>query len=666
MDQKKNIFAQTKEVLIGGAKNFRDPNIFHKISLIALMAWIGLGSDGMSSSCYGPEEAFLALNGHHSLGIFVALASVITIIIISLSYSQLIELFPSGGGGYLVASKLLSPQAGVVSGSALIIDYILTISISIASGSDALFSFLPENLQQYKFAFAICGVILLMVLNLRGIKESIAVISPIFMVFIATHAVMILYAFAINAGHFSEVVSSTAADIRTSGAALGTAGMIFLILRAYSMGAGTFTGIEAVSNGINVFANPKVKNAKTTMLYMAASLSFLVVGITFAYVLFKVVPQSGKTLNAVLFETVAKGWGNGGKIFVLITLISEAALLFIAAQTGFIDGPRVIANMANDRWMPSRFAMLSDRLVAQNGILIMSAAAIFTLIISKGSVQFLVVLYSINVFITFSLSQLGMVIHWWQARKTGEKWKRKIFVSLVGFIMTSFILIAMTFLKFMEGGWITILITLGLIMLCFYIKKHYNRTRELVLKLDTLIETTAINSPEMFDDSVAKKLCVEFDCSAKTAVVFVNGFNGLGLHTTLSVNRLMKDTFRNFVFVQIGVLDTGNFSNREEMQALQKRIDEDAGAYVEFMTRNGYNAETFTAIGTEVVEEANKLVKVICEKYTDPVFFGGQIVFKEETFINELLHNYIVFKLQQSFYYQGITFVILPIRVDND
>ena len=203
-------------------------------------------------------------------------------------------------------------------------------------------------------------------------------------------------------------------------------------------------------------------------------------------------------------------------------------------------------------------------------------------------------------------------------------------------------------------------------MLCFYIKRHYNRTRELVLKLDTLIEATAINSPEMFDDSGAKKTCAEFDCTAKTAVVFVNGFNGLGLHTTLSVNRLMKDTFKNFVFVQIGVLDTGNFSNSEEMQALQKRIDEDAGAYVEFMTRNGYNAETFTAIGTEVIEEANKLVKVIREKYTDPVFFGGQIVFKEETFINELLHNYIVFKLQQSFYYQGITFVILPIRVDNN
>jgi amino acid transporter len=664
MEAKRNIFQQGKDLLIGGAKNFRDPNIFHKISLVALMAWIGLGSDGMSSSCYGPEEAFLTLKSYHSLGIFVALASVITIIIISMSYSQLIELFPSGGGGYLVASKLLSPGAGVVSGSALIIDYILTISISIASGTDALFSFLPVTFQVYKFWFAIGGVLLLMILNLRGIKESIAIISPIFILFILTHAILIIYSFGVNIGHFHAVVSTTAADIKVTGSALGMAGMIILILRAYSMGAGTFTGIEAVSNGINVFASPKVKNAKRTMFYMAASLSFLVVGITISYVLYGVTPQAGKTLNAVLFGAVVKGWGGAGMIFAQITLISEAALLFIAAQTGFIDGPRVIANMANDRWMPSRFALLSDRLVAHNGILIMSAAAIFTLFLSKGSVGFLVVLYSINVFITFSLSQLGMVIHWWQARNAGEKWKRRLAISLTGFVMTAFILIAMTVLKFTEGGWITMIITFGLICLCFYIKGHYNKTRDQVLKLDTLIETAAINTPDMFDDHGVKKSLPVCNCCEKTAVIFVNGYNGLGLHTTLNVIKLMKDVFKNFVFVQIGILDTGTFQGSEEMQALQKRLDEDAALYVEFMNTNGYNAESYSAIGTEVVEEANKLVPQIREKYTDPVFFGGQIVFKEKTLLNELLHNYIVFKLQQSFYYQGITFVILPIRVD--
>jgi len=664
MEEKKNIFQQTKEVLIGTARSVRDPNIFHKVSLIALLAWIGLGADGMTSSCYGPEESFLTLGQHFSLGIFVALASMLTIIIISASYSQLIELFPAGGGGYLVASKLLSPAAGVVSGSALIIDYVLTISLSIASGADALFSFLPVHMQAYKFWVAIAGVVLLMIMNLRGVKESIAVISPIFGVFVVTHIIIIVYAFIMNSGSAHSVATQTVTDIKNTGAALGVVGMVVLVLKAYSMGAGTFTGIEAVSNGLNIFAEPRIKNAKKTMLYMAASLSFLVVGITLAYVLFKVPPQTGKTLNAVLFENVARGWGKFGMIFVQITLISEAALLFVAAQAGFIDGPRVIANMAKDRWMPSRFALLSDRLVAKNGIMIMSAAAILTLFISKGSVAFLVVLYSINVFITFTLSQLGMVIHWWQARKSGERWKRKLIVNAVGFVMTAFILIVVTAVKLKEGGWITVVITSGLVFFCFYIKRHYDETGKQLLKLDSLVEAAATYSPDVIDDEHKQKTpAPAYNSGAKTAVVFVNGFNGLGMHTAMSIIRLFGNSFKNFVFVQIGIIDTGNFKGKEEVDKLQKYIDEEVEAYVEFFRENGYYAEGITAIGTEAVEEANKLVPKIRDKFSDPIFFGGQLVFKEDTFMNNLLHNYIVFQMQQSFYHQGITFVILPIRV---
>ena len=662
MDNNKGLFGKTKEFLIGGARSVRDPKIFHQISLIALLAWIGLGADGMTSSCYGPEESFLTLGAHYALGIFVALATMITIFVISASYSQLIELFPAGGGGYLVASKLLSPELGVISGSALIIDYVLTISLSIASGADALFSFLPVNFQVYKFWFAIGGVLLLMMMNLRGVKESIAVIYTLFVVFVVTHLIIIMYSFFANAGNAHVVVTQTVTDIKSTASVLGIGGMMVLMLKAYSMGAGTFTGIEAVSNGVNILAEPKVKNAKRTMLYMASSLTFLVVGITVSYVLYKVTPQAGKTLNAVLFGAVVKGWGSFGSVFVQITLVSEAALLFVAAQTGFIDGPRVIANMAKDHWMPSRFALLSDRLVAKNGIFIMSLAAICTLFISKGSVKYMVVLYSINVFITFSLSQLGMVIHWWQADKKEKSRKRKLFVNAVGFVMTAFILVVVTAVKLKEGGWITVVITSGLVFLCFYIKKHYNETGKQLLKLDSLVEAAATYSPEILDEKKKKK-DPAYDPSGKTAVVFVNGFNGLGMHTALSVVRLFGNTFRNFIFVQIGVVDTGNFKGADEVEKLQSFITSEVNSYVDFFKGNGYYAEGYTTIGTEVVEEANKIVPKIRDKYSEPIFFGGQLIFKEDTIMNNMLHNYIVFQMQQSFYHQGITFVILPIRV---
>ena len=663
MEEKKDFLKQTKEFLVGGARSVRDPHIFHKVSLIALMAWIGLGSDGMTSSCYGPEESFITLGSHYTLGIFVAIASVITIIVISASYTQLIELFPAGGGGYLVASKLLSPTAGVVSGSALIIDYVLTISLSIAAGADALFSFLPVEFQHYKLWFAVLGIVVLTVLNLRGVKESIAVISPIFVTFIITHVVIIIYAFIMNVSNLGPVVADTTADIKRTAGALGFTGMVLLVLRAYSMGAGTFTGIEAVSNGMNVFKEPKVKNARTTMVYMAASLSFLVLGITLAYVFFRLNVVPGKTLNAVLFETVTKGWGKAGSITVFITLLSEAALLFVAAQTGFIGGPAIMANMARDKWLPTRFALLSDRLVAHNGIYSMSLAALFTLILAKGSVKYLVVLYSINVFITFTLAQLGMVVHWWSVRGKEAHWEKKLLVNGIGLALTTFILVMVTVIKFAEGGWITVVLTSALIGLCFFIRGHYREAGKQLLKLDSLIEAAATYSPDLVDEKKKKRPVPKFDPNAKTAVVFVNGFNGLGMHTALSIVRLFGNAFKNFVFVQIGIVDTGNFKGTEEVDHLQKHIEGEVSSYVDFFMANGYYAEGFTSIGTDVVEESNNIVPKIRDKYPDPIFFGGQLVFKEDTFMNNLLHNYIVFQLQQSMYHQGITFVILPIRV---
>src|SRR5512143_253426 len=432
--QKPTILQKLKKLIIGGKHDIEDTSLFHKLALIAFFAWVGLGADGLSSSCYGPEETFLALQGHIYLAVFVAIMSGLTVLIIAASYSQIIELFPTGGGGYLVASKLLSPTAGMISGSALLIDYVLTITISVASGADALFSFLPPGWLPYKLVFALAGVLVLTVMNMRGVKESILPLVPIFLTFVFTHVFIIGYALIMNVGSLVDVATATRADVMAAQRELGLAGMFLLILRAFSMGAGTYTGIEAVSNGMPILREPKVQTGKRTMRYMAISLALVVMGLMIAYLLYQVVPQTGKTLNAVLFETVTRGWGKTGTAFVLITLLAEAALLFVAAQTGFLGGPQVLSNMALDRWFPTKFAMLSDRLVAQKGILLMGGAAFITMVLTGGSVKYLVVLYSINVFITFFLSQLGMVRHWWEVREEEVNWSKKIFINGMGLI----------------------------------------------------------------------------------------------------------------------------------------------------------------------------------------------------------------------------------------
>ncbi len=653
-----------KNVLIGGARDPHDKGIFHKLSLVAFLAWVGLGSDGLSSSCYGPAEAFKALQGHPYLGIFVALGSGITIFIIAASYSHIIELFPSGGGGYLVASKLLSPKVGMISGSALLIDYVLTITISIASGADAIFSFLPHKWLNYKLEFAIFGVIVLLLLNLRGIKEAVVPLVPIFLLFVFTHLAAILYALISHAVQFQSVYNSTSAELTRSFNTLGTFGVLFLIMRAYSMGAGTFTGIEAVSNGLPILREPRVETAKRTMLYMASSLAITVIGLMIAYLLFKVQDQPGKTLNAILFENMTRGWGHSwGLVFVLATLLSEAILLFIAAQTGFLDGPRVLANMALDRWFPTRFAMLSDRLVTQNGILLMGITSLVMMLISKGSVDFLIVLYSINVFITFSLSQLGMVKHWWQERRNEKKWMRKFLLNGVGFILTSFILISVLLIKFEEGGWVTLVITSGLIILTLFIKNHYSKTFDMLRRLETIVDSVeaSIYNIQAEENKAVEE--IKFDPKGKTAAVLVNGFNGLGLHTLLSIFRLFGGTYKNYVFVQVGSIDAGNFKGADEIENLGSYINLEANRYVNYMKGHGYYAEAFTSVGTDIVDEINNLVPGIASKFSNVVFFGGQIVFPEESFMTRWLHNYIVFSVQKKFYRQGIPFVILPIRV---
>jgi len=471
-EQNSSFLKKSKNIIIGASRNLNDPQVFHNLSLTAFLAWVGLGTDGLSSSCYGPAEAFLTLGQHHFLSLLVALLSGITIFIISFSYSQIIELFPSGGGGYLVASKLLSPKIGMISGSALLIDYVLTITLSVASGTDALFSFLPMGFHHFKLDFAIFGVIILIVMNLRGVKESVVPLVPIFLLFIALHAFVIFYALFTHIFSTSQIISSTALDLSQTKSQLGFVGMLLLIGKAYTMGAGTYTGIEAVSNGLPILRDPKVHTAKNTMKLMAGSLTFMVVGLMIAYLLFGVIAQPGKTLNAVLFESITKTWSTGISYpFIFIILLSEAVILFVAAQTGFLDGPRVLANMATDRWFPTRFAILSDRLVTQNGILLMGGAALITMILAKGSVEILIVLYSINVFITFFLSQLGMVSHWWNVRKEDKKWKHRILINGIGLSLTTIILISVVALKFFEGGWITLVVTGSLVALALLIKK---------------------------------------------------------------------------------------------------------------------------------------------------------------------------------------------------
>ena len=290
-----------------------------------------------------------------------------------------------------------------------------------------------------KLEVEVALVLLLLVLNLRGMRKSIKVLLPIFLGFFFTHAIVIFLGIGMHANRIPDLIPNTLNETSQLTGQMGWVFVASLFLRAYSLGGGTYTGIEAVSNNVQSLAEPRVLTGKWTMFYMAVSLSFIAGGIILLYLLWSVQPVEGETLNAVTFRAILQdAIGNAAikspTLWLLLTL--EGGLLFVAANTGYLGGPAVLANMAANSWVPHQYRYLSSRLVTQRGIVLMGLAAVGILVATGGSVALLVVLYSINVFLTFSLSLLGLCIYWWRVRRTDHRWIVRIALSGLGLAVT--------------------------------------------------------------------------------------------------------------------------------------------------------------------------------------------------------------------------------------
>jgi amino acid transporter len=691
---------KVKTLLVGKPLDIADKQVYHHISLVAFLAWVGLGADGLSSSCYGPSEAFEHLKEHSYLAIFLALATMFTVVVISACYSHIIEAFPSGGGGYLVASKMLGPKIGALAGCALIVDYVLTVTVSIAAAGDALFGLLGlpgGELKVWTETVVIAGLI---ILNLRGVKESINVLMPIFIAFLATHAVMIVGALGMHIGEFrqlgSDIGQHMAADVRNP--AIGWLVVLGMFLKAYSLGAGTYTGIEAVSNSMAVMREPRVATAQRTMLYMAISLAVTAGGLMLAYLLFELnlkkadtslIAQrdiTGRTLNDLLTGWFAESIFPApiAQVFRWVTVLSEATLLLVAAQAGFIGGPKCLANMAHDSWVPHWFGSLSERLASHYGIVLIGLASIVALWANSGpellnaarqhaaasaaiehgaenrvivhhqtAVSSLVVMYSINVFVTFSLSMIGMTILWYRNREHPLRRKR-LTLFVFGTILCIGILFVTIGFKFTEGAWKTVVLTGAVTGLALLIHRYYDDVRARLRSLDESLGTIDIRG----EPNLARP-----NPNDHTAVILVGGYSGLGVHTLLNSIRFVPNHFKNMVFISVGVVDSGNFKGIEELERLRNHVEGSLGKYVELARRLGFPSTSYIAMGTDVVDELEQLCRVVHRDFPRSVVFAGQLVFQRETWYGALLHNQTAYSLQRRLQWDGVPMVILPTRV---
>jgi amino acid transporter len=629
----------------------------HSMALVAFLAWVGLGADGLSSSSYGPEETFRALGAHTHLGLYMAGATAVTVFIIALAYNQVIELFPTGGGGYRVATKLVGPYLGLVSGCALVLDYVLTIAISIASGVDALASFLPLGFQPYKLWAEAFFIGLLIVMNLRGLKEAIQILLPIFLGFVATHLVLIVYGIVAHASHLPQLVPNTVAETGSLAGEIGWAGVAGMLLLAYSQGGGTYTGLEAVSNNVNLLAEPRVRTGKMTMFYMALSLAVTAGGIILLYLLWDARPTAGETLNATTFRSIIASMGLGGelvnKIVLAVVLAFEAGLLFVAANTGFLGGPSVLSNMAGDSWVPHQFRYLSTRLVTQNGILVMGVAALAILFWTRGQVTLLVVLYSISVFLTFAISLFGLCLYWWRHRKDA-RWVRRFLLSLTGFIICAGILAVLLVERFTQGGWATALIIAAIAGLCIFIRNHYRETKRAIRSVDRVFANQPFGPV---------KEAVEPEPDAQTAVFIVGNSRGGGLHALLWVLRMFPGHFKNFLFVNARTVDAHAYGGEGALEKMRRDAARTLEYFVDFCQSHGMASASYIGFGTDAVEEVTRMCEQINHEYPNSIFFTSKLIFASDNWFTRLLHNQASLAVQRRLHLEGLQMVILPMKV---
>jgi hypothetical protein len=575
------------------------------------------------------------------------MAMVFTVSILSAAYAYTIEAFPSGGGGYVVATRSLGRLPGVLCGCALIVDYLLTVAISVAAGTDAIFSLLPAGYQDYKLPAAALGVLALMLINFRGVKESVILLVPVFVAFLVTHAILIALAVFQPVAAVTEPVAG-AGPIKT----LPFIAAAVLLLKAYSHGAGTYTGIEAVSNSLSILREPRVRTARRAMLYMAISLSVVAGGLLIGYLHMDVRHVEGKTLNAVLAGQVF-GLGTFGRVLMTATLLSEALLLVIAAQAGFIDGPRVLASMAVDSWVPRWFSRLSDRLVVSNGILLVGIGGLIAIAITQARVEKLVVIYSFSVFVTFLLSQMGMTRYWAQHRDAG--WLRRFAISVLAAILSITVLVSLLSENGLGMAGLSLSAIVGLSLFCLLVRHHYTSVARKMERLRTL--------PEAAEADPYRRDPMPRDKDAPTAVFLVNGFGGAGLHTLLGVQRLFPNFFRQMVFVSVGVVDFDRFKGEREIENLKANVDSDLKRYSRLVERWGFPSEVRVAYGVDVCDEIETLCAQISTDYPRAVFFCGDLVFQLPTAITGMLHDRTAEELQRRLHLRGLPLIVVPIRV---
>ncbi|WP_251856877.1 amino acid permease [Herbiconiux sp. L3-i23] len=598
-------------------------------------------SDPLSSVAYAPQELLmlLLLGGLAFLSFapWVAAAVVILLIVVVASYRQLIKAYPSGGGDYEVASKNLGEKAGLVVASALLVDYVMTVAVSVASGVDNIISALPF-LAPARVELAIFFVIVLAAVNLRGVRESSKAFAVPTYLFVGSVLVMIVTALVRTALGDAPVAES--ADYTVQAEQLSQAGFVLLLLRAFSSGCSALTGVEAISNGVPAFRTPKIRNAQLTLVAMGAIAITLFAGLT-AVALISDVHYSEHTCDLIgyancesvpqrsLIAQIAAATFGDFSVFFFIIQATTAAVLLLAANTAFNGFPLLGSIIARDGYAPKALSTRGDRLIFSNGVLILALAAGAILIVFQASVTGLIQLYIIGVFVSFTLGQIGMVKHWLrELRKPGGRagsiWGG-LAINAIGAAMTGGVLLVVTYTKFIHGAWIVFVIMPILFLLMLGVNRYY---RDVEREVEVDSHTT---------------------------------FGSAHDHAIVLVGRMQKPTLK--------ALDYAIAARHESLEAVHVSIDDDATERLELEWQQMNIKVPLCVLRSPYRDIGWPLVKYI-RKHQEHA--GGEVVtvympsYIVGHWWERLLHNHKARRIQQKLALQhGVAIAIVPWLLDS-
>lgn len=466
------------------------------------------GADALSSTAYATEEILLVLAGAGSLALVVSIPIAFLIaafiLLVSISYTQVIHAYPQGGGVYNVARKNLGEYPSLLGAASLLVDYVLTVSVSVAAGVAAITSAFP-SLFLHRVLIGILIILFLMWANLRGVRESGKLFS------VPTYIFILMFLGMIGYGLFRHV-QGTFPIMTYEGGVMGYTSVLGLILvfRAFASGCTAMTGIEATSNGVMAFRAPESKNASKTLIALVLILGIIFVGVTFLAYWGKIVPVEGETVISQISRLLfGRSW------FYFLVQGVTALILLLAANTPFAGFPRVASQLANDKYFPRQFFNLGSKLVFANGIMVLAFVAAFLIYLFQGSVHALIPLYAVGVFLGFSLSQLGMIIHW---RDMEGDHRKNILLNAVGFTATSVVFLIVFFSKFTEGAWILVPTIIFLIFIMKQIERHY-------IIMERTFRFEAMPLPKIMPEKLMVLLVSDFNWGALYALKLIQSFH---------------------------------------------------------------------------------------------------------------------------------------------